>query len=288
MALTGAGRNTETRPGWNENLIQIIDAAVVRRGALTAVAHKNTSTAANRGKATAFAASNLLIPFGMMAGGNKTGSATVKDTLTNQLPAAKLAIDRGVARLPVTGLTSADLFRDVLREVWASDDGTFSLTRTAKAMLAGYVFLPDTTTTCWVALVLGLDQLIFQAAVKRYAWCLGVVSGNIAATGTVKTNIVAPHHGRVLDVYGYVVQVLQAAANLTINLRNSAVDFNGGVVTFVAADAQGARKQGTAVADDPLNYIHENDDIRLQATVTAGSNTGLLELWATVGTELGA
>lgn len=285
MALSG-DRTIESRPGWHEARATVVDGQTVFKSALVAVNHRNHATAADRGKALPFSAANLRIPFGVSTGQAKTGSNTVVDPLTNQLPAVKLAIDRPVVLLEVSGLAGTPA--DTLREVWATDDGTYTLTRSAKAALAGYVVIPHTTTRAWVALVLGLDQLLTQRAVSRYSWCLGQVSGNQSASGVVKTGLVAPHHGRVLEVYAYVVQPLSGAgASITWNLRNGAVDFSGGVVTTVLADAQGARKSGTAVTDDPANYFHEGDDLRIVATVGTASTAGLIEFWATVQTEQG-
>lgn len=283
MALTG-NANYDFRPA-NEEAIEIVDAVQIFAHSYTAIVHRNDTVATERGRLRPFTSANFRIPLGLSQDKDLGNLAPTSPQATGPIK-AKISFTRGDARtLPVTGL--AGTFADVGREVYATDDGTFTLTRAAKAALIGFVVQPRSSAQAVVALISGLDQLLLQKAVTRYTMFLGTVSGVIPVSAIVKNDITMPHHGQIESVFGIVVEPFQGAASATLfNLQVGTTDLTGGVVSVSGADAAGAKKSGTAVTAN--NFFHEDDLVDIEAVVGATPPTqGLVEFWAVVRTELG-
>jgi hypothetical protein len=136
---------------------------------------------------------------------------------------------------------------------------------------------------CWG--VVGTD-ILSLAGQAQYCWLVGVVSGIAAAGGNVATGIVAPHHGKILQVYGIVVQALAGAgADISYNLEIGGTNVTGGVVNVVLASAQGAKIAGTAVTAE--NVFHEGDLIDIEVAVATASTAGLVGIYAEIEKGLG-
>lgn len=237
----------------------------------------------NNGRAEAFVREAGAIPMGFCSR-RSTGDAGTS-------PEGEAQIDlqgRVIKSLTVAGL--AGTVADNLRLVYATDDGTFSLTRTAPNIPIGVVIRFRSASAADVLFFdFGTLCAIGMAGAGRPGlWLLGVVRAGLS-TGDALTGIVAPCHGRIESVYGIVAQTAtDADVDIDLNLEIGGTNVTGGVIEWVAADANAAKKAGTAITAN--NIFHEGDLIDIEATLnTAGTanDPGAMNVYANVLVEPG-
>jgi hypothetical protein len=279
MALT-ANVQRETRTT-QKAAPQIVNAAVLYSGAVVAVGSRNHATATSRGRCLPWASTAGQIPFGWAVGDVKTGA-----TASTPIPEADLDIaGRVVTRLAVTGLGGT--FADVGRLVYASDDGTFTLTKPTVGIPHGMIVRFSSATLADVLFfsVSELAVLALSGGVRQ-TWLLGSVTGVIAGNINVMTGFVAPHAAIINSVYGIVAQpAAGAGATNTYAVSIGGVPTTGGIITWVLADVAGAKLAGTAVT--ALNVVAEGSLIGVDGTFGTASTAGILNVYADVTTELG-
>lgn len=244
--------------------------AVIYGSALMALGHPTHATSGKRGLAYPFNDEAGAIPLGF-ADQPLTGDGSLR---------ASIAAGSSIRRVAVTGASSAAASNG--KWVFATDDGTFTLTKTVPNIPVGIVVDWVVSTTAWVYFLSFGELLAIQAAggIHRQV-LLGVVTAG-AATGNVATGIVAPCHGLITEVYGIViVEPTDADVVQTINLEIGGTNVTGGVVTFQFDSAVGAKLAGSAVT--AANEFREGDliDIETVATVAGTvADPGLVGIYA--------
>lgn len=252
---------------------QVVNAAVIFAGGFCAIGNADHGTAANKGRSYPFSIAAGAIPVGWAeAGVTGTGSSANKSQL--------LVEGRVIEQLAVTGVTA---ITDVGKWVYATDDGTFTLTRVAMNIPIGIIVDWYSGTSCDVYMLSFGELLALQACggVAR-TWLVGVGTAG-AATGNMATGIPAPCHGAIQSVFGVViVEATDADVVQTINLEIGGTNVTGGVVTYQFDSAVGAKLAGTAVT--AANVFHEGDliDIETVATVAGTvADPGLVAIYCT-------
>jgi hypothetical protein len=278
MAL--AANAVRTLRGDGRIAFQVVNAAEMYAGAMAALNSRGHGTAASRGRLAPMNDANFLQPVGLQLT-RETGNTAAANGPVEGSVHTDGAVYMGIA---VAGVASV---ADLMRPVYMTDDETFTLVRPAQGIPIGVVARHNAGTNCDVA-TFSFVEFMMNAlhGQGQYSWCLGTVNAAMAAAGNVKTGIVCPHHGFIVEVWGEVIQALGAGGNLTYNLELGGVDLAGGTVNFVAADAIGAKKAGAAVAG--ANEMHEGDLLDIEVAVAGASGAGLVELWARVQPEPGA
>lgn len=243
---------------------------------------RSHGTAASRGRVGAWSAADGEIPLGRATSrqtGNTSASPIVEATIDTQPYVAK--------NIAVTGL--AGTVADNFRKVFATDDGTFTLTRpSSNALPVGMVsrFVSATNADVYF---FGFDALcaIALAGGGQSTLLLGIVNG-VESAGNHATGIVMSGHGRIVSCYGIVFEpIVDADATATVNLEIGGTDVTGGVITWATADVLGDKKAGTAITAD--NVFHDGDllDIEVAAGTAGTAADGYLAVYAVVEWELG-
>lgn len=233
--------------------------AVIYGGALLALGHPTHATSGKRGVAYAFNDEAGAIPLGF-ADQPLTGDGTLR---------ASIEAGSRIRRVAVTGASSAAASNG--KWVFATDDGTFTLTKTVPNLPVGIIVDWVVSTTAWVYFLSFGELLAIQAAGGIHRQVLLGVGSAGAATGNMATGIVAPCHGLITEVYGIViVEPTDADVSQAINLEIGGVDVTGGVVTVAFNSAVGTKLAGTAVT--AANEFREGDLIDIE-TVTNPAGT---------------
>lgn len=264
--------------------LEVANAATVYQGGYMAAGSWNHGTSASQGRAFAWTKSAHEIPLGfpepdttVAAGllGNTSASPIPKVAFNPKHPAGKGIVER----VTVVGASAR---ADFAKRVYATDDGTFTLTRADPDMPVGFVMRWITSTTCDVYFFSMVElYIIAMAGSGQFLMHLGCVTAG-AATGNVLTGIVAPCHMKILSVFGIVaVEATDADVVQTINLEIAATNVTGGVITWQFDDAVGAKKSGTAIT--AANIAHAGDAIDVETVATVAgtvSDPGLLNVYA--------
>lgn len=250
---------------------QVVNAAVVFAGGLCAIGNADHGTAANIGRAYPFSIASGAIPVGMAeAGVTGTGSSANKVSL--------LAEGRVIEQLAVTGVTA---ITDVGKWVYATDDGTFTLTRVAKNIPIGIVvdWYSGTSTDTYMLSFGELLAIQASGGVHR-TMCLGAVSAG-ETTGNALTGIVLPCHGIFTNFFGIVaVDATDADVDISINLEIGGTNVTGGVINWLFSSANGVKLACTAIT--AAATFHEGDllDVEHVANVAVtATDPGLLNLY---------
>ncbi len=279
MALT-ANANYTTRKSSFVNP-EVGNALEVYNGALMHLGSRDHGTAALRGRCGPWTGADGEIPLGFAF------DRTTGDTAATPIPTASVdTTPRIMFNQPVTGLTGD--VTDVGRLVYATDDNTWTLTRPATSVPIGIVirWISATNADVYFYGFLGTSILSMAGACK-YTWNLGTI-GVLVGGGNALTGIVAPHHGRIIDVYGIAIDdMADADADYDINLEIGGVNVTGGVVEWLFSDAVGTKKQGTAVTAN--NVFHEGDliDVELVENTAGAAGDGHMNIYAEVLMEPG-
>ncbi len=262
---------------------EIVNTDRVFGGSYVMLGSFDHATAADIGRVQAWNDVEGAIPFGFNTKGDTTGDTTVADP-----PDSNLDIDSRIIKgLAVTGL--AGTVADISRLIYATDDNTFTVTPPALASPLGIIVATVSAAAADV-MFFSVPTLLSMAlsGQGRSTWHLGVVSGVVAGSGNMLTGIIAPHRGRILSVYGIVIDTLTGAgADLDINLEVDGTNLTGGVVEWVIADSNGDNKAGTAVTDDGANLFHQGDLIDVEVVMNTAGTAGLMGLYAEVLAEPG-
>jgi len=124
-----------------------------------------------------------------------------------------------------------------------------------------------------------------MAGAAQYTWFLGVVSGVLSVSGNMLTGITAPHHGRILSVYGIVIEPHATTVDdIDVNLEIGAVNVTGGVIAWTNS-ARGTKLAGSSIT--ATNVFHEGDLIDVEGVVNNAGTAGLLGIYADVLCEPG-
>jgi hypothetical protein len=277
MALSANDNNVRTRVPGQYNP-QIADAEEVYNGAYMGAGNRDHATSATRGRALPFNDAAGYIPLGFSLS-RETG-----DTSASPIDSARVASEAQIRRVAVTGLggTVADNFR----LVYATDDGTFNLTRGTVSIPVGWVVEFDDSSNAWVEFFSARELAVLaMGGAAQYTWFLGVVSGILSVSGNMLTGITAPHHGRILSVYGIVIEAHATTVDdIDVNLEIGGTNVTGGLIQWTNA-AAGTKLSGSAVTAE--NVFNEGDLIDVEGTVNNAGTQGLLGVYAEILCEPG-
>lgn len=244
----------------------VVNTSQVYAGSFMAAGSETHGTAANIG---------ACFPFNDAAGSIPLGFAqqNILGTAVAPLPTAEVIVrGRVYENLPVTGLAGANT--DVYKFVYATDDGTFTLTRTAVNSPIGFItgFVSATLADVYF-FSMAENMILAMAGGNRVTWHICTTTYEFAATADVAKGIVAPCHGRILAVYA-ICTAAPADTNVagTFVLEIGGTDVTGGVVTYNFADTVGLKLAGTAVTAEDV--FHMGDLIDIESTVGAAGTVG--------------
>jgi hypothetical protein len=277
MALSAD--TTRTLEGFSSYDAQVATTIQEYSGGYCGIGGPTHATAATRGRTIPWAAATAgLIPFGI-GQKNKLGN-------TSAVPIPTQSVETGPGVLCNVSVTGVSALGDVGKLVYATDDNTFTLTRPTYGVPIGIVISYRTSTYCDVLLLGFVSNSVLQLAGNaRDVWHIPV-SGVVAGAGNVATGLVMPYHGKFISVNGIVVQALATAgADVSYNLEIGGTNVTGGVVQVVLADAQGAKKTGSAITAD--NEFHEGDLLDIEVAMASASSAGLVLLDIMVERMLG-
>ena len=262
---------------------QVVNAAVVYGGAFVAMGMQGHGTSANRGRLYGYNDEAGALPLGFSMGYVATGA-----TSTNPPPETEVDLLGGRYYVGVTG--AAGDRTDVGKLVYASDDGTFTLTRPTVGHALGMVLKTRGTASyaevfffsAETLIVLGLSGL-GQALIH-----LGHFDFNTIADGNIRTGIPMVNHGKILTFFAMIDVDLTATGDSTaLNLEIGAVNVTGGVLTLTGAThVKAAKVDATAIT--ALNEFHEGDALDIEASSTVDGTGGSFDLFITVGYEPGS
>lgn len=272
MALSAAANYPALGAGL-EMSPQVATTLVVYPEAIVAIGTKFHGTSDSIGRARPWASATHTLPIGLAEGGHGavTGDSTagVNDLTTGTRRQVQLATHRGqVFQLPVTGL--AGTAADEGREVFASDDGTFTFTRATRNALIGTVVKYATSSAAWVRLLLGDDQILLSKA-GQGRFRLQIIGSLAVATSVMSTTYNGPGAFKVISgIARIIVKTDGSAGAITLQLRNNTTVFTspGGAAAIQAAgaDALNAEIAFSTILDDGTNYIREGEDLRVHLT----------------------
>lgn len=262
---------------------EIVNTDRVFGGSYVMLGSFDHATAADRGRVQAWNDEEGAIPFCFSIKGDTTGDTTLADPPDSNLD----IFPRIIKGLPVAALVGN--ITDVSRLVYATDDNTFTITRPALTAPLG-IIVASVSAAAADVLFFGADTMISMALAGQglTTWNLGTISGNVSGSGNGATGIEAPHRGRILSVYGSIITNLNGGgADLDINLEIGGANVTGGVIPWLLADAQGAKKAGSAVTDDGNNLFHQGDLIDIEIAMNTASTDGYMAVYANVLCEPG-
>ena len=262
---------------------EIVNTDRVFGGSYVMLGSFDHATVADRGRVQAWNDEEGAIPFCFSIKGDTTGDTTLADPPDSNLD----IFPRIIKGLPVAALVGN--ITDVSRLVYATDDNTFTITRPALTAPLG-IIVASVSAAAADVLFFGADTMISMALAGQglTTWHLGTISGNVSGSGNGATGIEAPHRGRILSVYGSIITNLNGGgADLDINLEIGGTNVTGGVIPWLLADAQGAKKAGSAVTDDGNNLFHQGDLIDIEIAMNTASTAGLMAVYANVLCEPG-
>ena len=262
---------------------EIVNTDRVFGGSYVMLGSFDHATVADRGRVQAWNDEEGAIPFCFSIKGDTTGDTTLADPPDSNLDIFPRII-KGLAVAALVGNIT-----DVSRLVYATDDNTFTITRPALTAPLG-IIVASVSAAAADVLFFGADTMMAMALAGQglTTWHLGTISGNVSGSGNGATGIEAPHRGRILSVYGSIITNLNGGgADLDINLEIGGTNVTGGVIPWLLADAQGAKKAGSAVTDDGNNLFHQGDLIDIEIAMNTASTDGYMAVYANVLCEPG-
>lgn len=231
-----------------------------------------------------------LVPYndeaGMIFAGGAAETTTLGDTTASPPPETRTNVgDKVICRATVTGVASRG---DILKPVYATDDNTLTLTRPTTGEVVGVVVDWHTGTTCDV-MFLSLDARV-SAATTTDLLFLGAIDFASTADGDLRTGIVAPYHGEIIEIFAMVsIPLVGSGGTTAINLEIDGTNVTGGTLVMSTAAGGTLGTKLTATAITAANVIREGSAIDVEATLTAGTRTsGAIELFAKVQRRPGA
>jgi hypothetical protein len=231
--------------------------------------------ATSQGEADKYAPSVNGIIFSGLSFSKVTG-----DSAASPRPASRQQIQS--LKLVDVAVTGAADKEDVLKAVYLADNQTMTLTRPAKGELVGYT-MEYKGDAKFDVLLLGLAERLAANSQAELLY-LGQLNFGTVIDGNIRIAFPAPFHGKILEVFGMVAQVMVGADGaININLEIDTVNVTGGVVamTTAAGGTLGTKLAGTAVTAN--NIFREGSAIDVEGSGAAGTRTsGILELYARV------
>jgi hypothetical protein len=266
---------------------QGINAAEFYNQALLFMGHADHATSTSRGRLGRWTSAISQIPMGL-----STSRQTGNTSATPIVEATSDIDGRIMKNIAVTGLAGTVADNGV--KVYATDDGTFTLTRpSAPTLPVGFVtrFISATNANVFFYSVEVLMAMAMAGERKTvHVAAIAPVIGTGYLVGDSTHGITWNQHGRFTSLYAICLRApTDADVNLTINLKINDTAVTGGVVTLDHADAVGAVKAG-ATAISALNTVHEGDLVQVQSTQVAAptaTDVGEYNLYATFESDLG-
>lgn len=267
---------------------QAVNAAALYNQAFLYMGSRNHATAANKGRLAPWSSGAGQIPMGFSTS-RQTG-----DTSATPIVEGTLDLDgRIMKNIAVTGLAGA--VTDNGRKVYASDDGTFTLTRpSAPTLPVGFVtrFVSATNANVFFYSTEVLMALALAGGEKRTV-CLGSICpvvGTAYMIGSASTGIVwRGGHCFITDAYAINVRAAtDVDVSLTVILKINDTAVTGASIALLFSDAVGAVKASTAIT--AANVLHEGDKIQVASTQVAAptaTDVGTYNLYMEVESELG-
>ena len=277
MALAADTIYTEFGP--DGSAVQIVNAARPYVGSLVYIGHSDHATSANRGRLGPWTGGASQIPSGFALPDSTTG-----DTTASPIPEQPIDLRTMIKQVLVTGTTAVT---DAGRPVYASDDGTFTITApTSRPFPCGRIWRWLSGTTCRV-MFYGVPTLdgIALAGGPLDVWAFPV-SGVQAGAGNALTGFVARFHGAIISEYLVVVSVLTGGgASLTFNSEIGGTNVTGSATVWTTANASGDKVAGAAITG--ANVFHEGDLIDIEVALGVAGTGGLATLFVEYEKRLG-
>lgn len=273
MALSNDNTTYRTRAAGTEN-VSPKSGVTVYQDALLAAGSQQNGTAANIGRVYGWTNAAGNIPFGFFQPhytyasqgpgitGNSAGTVTSEADCTSS-----------VKLLPVTGLAGT-IAGDRYKPVYATDDATFTLTRpSAPTVPIGWVVQEYSDTSAFVEVFNSESQAILAMSGGDVQEMIVTIAPVLAASGKMLSDIKAPCHGKILEVYATCLRApTDADVDIDVNVEIGGTNVTGGVVELIHGDAPGDNKAGTSVS--AANVFHQGDLIDIEGVVnTAGTAT---------------
>ena len=258
--------NHSTGVPYPETFGQLIlfTALVVKAQEFVAIRSGRHATPASAGFMGQFANASGNFPAGQLSEGSISETG---DSIENQSVTLGMRIERGVA------VTGASAKTDVLKLIYRTDAGAYTLTRPADPTTSvGFILQWYTGTTADVWLwgaegqalkqLLGGDRRIVNLG--TYDWA-NIVDGDAATItglprGTIKS---------IFATFG--IATTGAAGTLDVNLEIDAVNVTGGVIVIPTGTAQGAAIAGTAIT--ALNELGSEGTLQVEIANAGGTRT---------------
>lgn len=259
---------------------QAVHSSAIYAGGYMALGSRDHATAANRGRIYPYNDELGAIPLGF-ALQQQTGN-----TGASPIPEAEVEIGETIVQnCAVTG--AAGTYADVGRLVYATDDGTFTLTRPTIGIALGMIVRARAAGYGDVLFFSAAELAVLaMAGAGQQLICLGTVNLTaIVGAADVKTGLVMPFHGRINTVWAMVTTTTGGAGGtVALNLEIDGTNVTGGVVTIVTGTAFGTRVDGTAVT--AANVFNEGSLIDVESSGLVAI-TGYADLYMEVTMEPG-
>lgn len=286
MALAANGSSTVRST--TTAAIQVANAVEVYNQGLEALGSRSHGTAATRGRVKTWSSAVGEIPLGF-AVQRQTGN-----TSGSPIPEAEMELQgRVMKNQTVAGLAGTQA--DVGRKIYATDDGTFTITRPAAPTMPLGLVIRSVSATNADIFFLSFNSLctLALAGGEKRTICLGSICpvvGTAYMIGSSSTGIVwRGGHTFITDAYSICVRAAtDADVSLTVILKINDVAVTGASIALLFSDAVGAVKASTAIT--ALNVLHEGDKIQVASTQVAAptaTDVGTHNLYIEVEHDLG-
>jgi hypothetical protein len=279
MAAT-VDSKVEVRPAtYPKSQVQVVNGQTIFSGSQAALCGFDHATAANRGRLKAYAAVAGEVPFGWKIFASVLGNTSPGSGV--QIPEGEVYQgSRFWEAVTVTGLTGDQT--DVGREVYMSDDNTWTLTRPTRGIPMGIIVRSTSATTADV-MSFSVETLLAMALAGsgHNLMYLGVLDSISLANGNMNS-LAMTAHGRLKTIYAVNKKVnTGAGATATLTPQINGVNCSAGVITLLLADTLYQQKTGTALtAFSPLDVFHDGDTLRFVISGVVAFTAGLYDLYA--------
>lgn len=188
-------------------------------------------------------------------------------------------VTRGQVQLTITSIAVTDIGKPV----YASDDGTFTLTQGSNSRI-GRVYRYVTTNTC----IVEFDAQGAQADREYLILSLPITLANVA-DGDVLTTYTPGFAGRI-ESFAFAVTsaVTTGSKASTLNMEIGTTDLTGGVLALTSANCTPLGKVTAATAITAANTFAASDTISVEASSTTAFAEGAGVLLVTLSREIQA
>jgi len=242
---------------------KVADAAQFYAGSFAALRLNSFATTADRGYAEPYTAAAGTLPLSGFAERGVLG-----DTDADVPPEVELSIDGYILRnKAVTGVTA---ITDVGSLVYLSNDNDLTLTRPTYGVPCGIIVRWHTSTSCDI-LMFSLGELVVlslsgggKMLIPLGSFDLATINAS-ASQQNLRTGIVLPFHGKIVDFFAMVDVALTAGTStegVTLSLEIDGTDVAGGDLEAQSGDAAAAKLTSTDITGD--NEFHEGSLLDVQ------------------------